>query len=72
MKGFTKNQQILDPKSDWNLAKPDEPVFVIRANNWRAALMIACLVRESKNVVESGYMDTALAMRAYNADDIPF
>lgn len=68
----TKAQQILNPHSDWNQAQNDEPVFVIRASNWKAALQIAILVQNpqaSKIVLES-----AMAMRAYHLanDEIPF
>lgn len=33
----TKTENILDPNSCWNRAEPDEPVFILRANDPVAA-----------------------------------
>lgn len=68
----TKQEQILDPHSDWNQATNDEPVFVIRANNWKAAMIVACMIKED-NATSIAMFETAAAMRAYHLDnDIPF
>lgn len=68
----TKQQQILDPHSDWNQAANDEPVFVIRAVNWKAAILVASLVKDD-NGSSIALFESALAMREYHIDnDIPF
>ncbi len=68
----TKQQQVLNPHSDWNQAANDEPVFVIRANNWKAALIVAALAKDDNGSAKA-LIDTALAMREYHLDnDIPF
>lgn len=67
----TKNEQILDPQSDWNQAKDDEPVFVIRAYNWRAVIFMAAIVKDDKATCMC--LNHAEAMkRYYQDDDIPF
>lgn len=69
---YTKNDQILNPKSDWNQAHTDEPVFVIRANNWKAAMALAVILVRN-NAEETGLIDAVLAMREYHKNsDIPF
>lgn len=70
--GKTKVEQILDPRSDWNLAEDDEPIFVIRANNWKGAMMLALL---SRNDPASDMMyEIAAKMREWfkRNEDIPF
>lgn len=67
----TKVQQILDPHSDWNQAPNDEPVFVLRANNWRAAMYLALIVEGEK--ARQIAFDAALELKNYHEDnDIPF
>jgi len=67
----TKAQQILDPQSDWNQTPNEEPVFVLRALNWKAALIVAAMAKDSRTSQEM--MDVALAMRKYHTEtDIPF
>ena len=72
-KSFTKNEQILDPNSDWNKAEGDEPIFVVRANNWRAVIFLAALIK-----VDQGTwlcLNNAEAMKRWHCDDdddIPF
>ena len=68
---MTKDQQILDPKSDWNQAPGDEPVFVVRANNWRAAMYLALIV-EGKAARKMAF-DAALELKRYHEENnIPF
>jgi hypothetical protein len=62
---MTKNEQILDPRSDWNQAADDEPVFIIRANNWKAALLVAMLI-PGDAAEKVGLTDSALDMREYH------
>ena len=68
----TKAQQVLNRDSDWNQAANDEPVYVIRASNWKATMMIAVLARndEAGKIV----LESAMAMRKYHLenDEIPF
>lgn len=68
----TKAQQILNPQSDWNQAHNDEPVFVIRATNWKAAMVVVALATKD-NATSDALLETAIAMRSYSRDnDIPF
>ena len=68
----TKQEMILDPQSDWNQAKNDEPLFVLRAVNWKAALMIISML-ERENSTSEDLLETALDMRSHVRDnDIPF
>lgn len=67
----TKVQQILNPKSDWNQAPNEEPVFVVRANNWRAAMFLALIV-DGKDARKFAF-DAALELKKYHDEnDIPF
>lgn len=70
----TKVEQVLGKTSDWNQAKNDEPVFVIRALNWKAALLVASLANlNNSNRTVDDLVAVALAMREYHEDnDIPF
>lgn len=63
---YTKNEAILDPKSDWNLADDNEPVFVVRANNWRAVIFLAALVTSAEGTAMC--MNHAERMRSYHLD----
>lgn len=68
----TKNAQILNPHSDWNQASNDEPVFVLRAVNWKAALVIAVLNKDPNRTADE-LIAAALEMKTYSDDnDIPF
>jgi len=68
----TKAQQVLDPQSDWNQAGNDEPVFVLRANNWRAALLLIAVTKGDNRTVDD-LLETALAMRKWHIEnDIPY
>lgn len=75
MPSYTKNEQILDPQSDWNRAENNEPVFVVRANNWRAVIFLAALVKNDASTAMC--LNHAERMKAWNDnggcdDDIPF
>ena len=70
---YTKNEAILDPQSDWNLAADDEPVFVVRANNWRAVIFLAALAKN--DAATAMCLNAAERMRAWSCDEddkIPF
>lgn len=68
-RSYTKNEYILDPKSDWNNAENDEPVFVVRASNWRAVIFLAALVT---NKDATGWcLNVAERMRAWDMDELP-
>lgn len=71
---YSKKEQMLDPKSDWNQAPMGEPVFVLRALNWKAALVVIGLIaKDDGNRTVEDLPETALAMRDYNIEnDIPF
>lgn len=66
-RSYTKNEYILDPKSDWNLAADDEPVFVVRANNWRAIIFLAALV--TNNDSTGWCLNVAERMRAWYCEE---
>lgn len=67
---YTKNEAILDPQSDWNQAHDDEPLFVVRANNWRAVIFLAALAKNS--AASAMALNHAERMKAYSdEDDIP-
>lgn len=74
-RSYTKNEYILDPRSDWNAAEDNEPVFVVRASNWRAVIFLAALVT---NKDATGWaLNVAERMKAWDDatvsdDDIPF
>lgn len=73
MPPHTKNEYILDPRSDWNTCGGDEPVFVVRANNWRAIIFLAAMVKSEEATAMC--LNAAEAMRAWHLDDdddIPF
>jgi hypothetical protein len=68
----TKAQQILNPQSDWNQADNNEPIFVLRAINWKAALIIAVLNKDPNRTAEQ-LIAAALEMKEFlNETDIPF
>jgi hypothetical protein len=67
----TKAQMILDQQSDWNQAPNDEPIFVVRANNWRAVIFLAALVKN--DAATAMCLNHAEHMKQYNDEnDIPF
>ncbi len=69
----TKAQQILDRFSDWNQTPNDEPVFVLRAINWKAALIVVALCNDNPNCTKEELLQVALDMKRYsNENDIPF
>jgi hypothetical protein len=68
----TKAQQILDPHSDWNQTPNDEPIYILRAVNWKPVLVLAALVKGDNRAVDA-MLETAMKMRDYDRDnDIPF
>jgi hypothetical protein len=72
-RSYSKNEYILDPRSDWNNAADDEPIFVVRANNWRAVIFLAALLRT--NEATGWCLNVAERMKAWGCDEddkIPF
>jgi hypothetical protein len=72
-RSYSKNEYILDPRSDWNNAADDEPIFVVRANNWRAVIFLAALLRT--NEATGWCLNVAERMKAWDCDEddkIPF
>jgi len=68
----TKAQQVLNPHSDWNQAGNDEPVFVLRARNWKAALVLVAITKTEGHTTDE-LLKAALAMREWSRDnEIPF
>jgi hypothetical protein len=68
-----KAQEILNPHSDWNQAANDEPVFVLRAINWKAALIVVALCNDNPSWTKEQLLQVALDMKRYsNENDIPF
>lgn len=70
----TKVQQILDPYSLWNTLPNDEPVFVLRAEDWRYVMLLALNSKDkgSHMSMQSLYAQ-AVEMKQYHDDnDIPF
>ena len=75
MPSYTKNEAILDPRSDWNQAEDNEPIFVVRANNWRAVIFLAALVKNDEATAMC--LNHAERMKRWHDaevsdDDIPF
>jgi hypothetical protein len=63
-----KAQEIIDPNSAWNRTPNEEPVFVLRASDWREVFFMA--VRGPFN---RALHDYAMKMKAFSDDnDIPF
>lgn len=67
LSAMRKGQEILQPRSDWNNAANDEPIFIIRANNWKAAMMVA-MVCKNNTAEETGFLDAVMEMREYDLD----
>lgn len=70
----TKAQQVLDPYSRWNASANDEPVFVLRAEDWRYVMLLALNAKD-----KGGHMSMpslyaqAVEMKAYSDENtIPF
>lgn len=70
----TKVQQILDPWSTWNQAHNNEPVFVVKAEDWRFILLFAALTTDKGGRTSPQQLiDQALAMKKWHDEnDIPF
>jgi hypothetical protein len=72
-RSYTKKEQVLEFHSDWNQAKDNEPIFVVRANNWRALIFLAALVKN--DAATEMCLNVAERMKAWDADEddkIPF
>lgn len=68
----TKIEQVLNVQSAWNQAPNDEPVFVVRAEDW-SIIMRAALSGDPSTPWRKMLFDHAIEMRAYDKDnDIPF
>ena len=68
----TKAQQITQINSDWNQADINEPVFVLRARNWKVALIVVALVKDDKHTIDD-LIKSALEMKAWSDEnEIPF
>jgi hypothetical protein len=70
----TKAQQILDLHSAWNQAPNDEPVFVIRCDDWRYVMFLALNSKDKGgNRCMQALFKQALEMKKYHDEnDIPF
>jgi hypothetical protein len=70
----TKVQQVLNPFSPWNAAPNAEPVFVIRAEDWRYIMLLALNSKDKGgHMCMQSLFDQALEMKKYHDDnDIPF
>lgn len=70
--GNTKSQLILDPYSVWNQAHINEPLVILRSDDWRRVMEIA-LVKESCDPAFMILFNAALKLKAYHDEnDIPF
>lgn len=68
----TKGEQILDQHSRWNQAPNNEPIFVLRAEDWRRVMALA-IVRDGTDPMQKLLFDWATAMKEYHDEnDIPF
>lgn len=67
----SKNQQILDPNSDWNQAEETEPICVFRAYSWREVMLAA--LRIGKGPLYKQLFDLSQEMKSWtDENDIPF
>jgi hypothetical protein len=70
-KSYTKNELVLDPFSPWNQAHNDEPLLIIRAEDWKIAVFLAALQTNNDKTVH--YLNSAEALKRWHDDnDIPF
>jgi len=70
----TKVEQVLNPYSAWNAAPNAEPVFVLRADDWRFMLLFAALSADKGGrLTPTELMKHAVEMKKYSDEnDIPF
>lgn len=70
----TKQEQILDPWSAWNAAPNAEPVFVVRADDWRLVMFLAAFtLHQGGRTAPSQLLESAVEMKEWSdANDIPF
>jgi hypothetical protein len=70
----TKVHEILNPYSTWNSLNDNEPIYIVRTEDWRLVMYFAI-----NTSAKDGYtsmpnlLDTALKMKEWHdANDIPF
>jgi hypothetical protein len=70
----TKQEQILDRWSTWNVTPNEGPVFVLRADDWRFVMLIAGFTdRQGGRTSATQLIECALKMKEWSdANDIPF
>jgi len=70
----TKVQQVLDPWSVWNQAPNDEPLFILKAEEWRYVMLLALNSKDKGGRMSMQELyDKAVAMKKYHDEnDIPF
>lgn len=70
--GKTKAEMILDPHSVWNQVANNEPLVILRSEDWRRVMALA-IVKESCDPAHKILFEAALALKQYFEDnDIPF
>lgn len=70
--GNTKTQLILDPYSVWNQSANDEPLVILRSEDWRRVMALA-IVKDSKDPAFKVLFEAALKLKKYHEEnDIPF
>jgi hypothetical protein len=70
-KSYTKNELILDPFSPWNQANGDEPLLIIRAEDWKVVLFLAALQNNNERTIQYALSAEALK-KWHDENDIPF
>lgn len=71
--GNTKSQMILDPYSVWNQAGNNEPLVILRSNDWREVMAIALIKEDIKDPAFKILFEAALKLKEYHDEnDIPF
>jgi hypothetical protein len=70
----TKQEWILNPHSPWNAAPNNEPVMVIRADQWRYVMLLALNTKDKGGWTSMPELyKQAVEMKKYFEDnDIPF
>lgn len=70
-KSYTKNELILDPFSPWNMACTDEPLLIVRSEDWKTVVFLAALQLNNERTVQ--YLNSAEALKKWHDEnDIPF
>lgn len=66
----TKVQQILDPWSTWNQAHNTEPVFVVKAEDWRYVMLMAVNSKDKAGRMSPQQLiDYALEMKKWHDEN---